>query len=366
MNKKYRISVIGAGDRGTCYMNMLKRFYQDDLEWVTVCDILPDRLEKAYSEYGFAYKTPVWTDAIRNNTPDIVIIATPAYFHCDIAMFAMRCGCHVLTEKPLDLSLSKCFALEECQKQTGKVLGIGMQYRNSENWRSLKHAIDKGLFGSNLMMHFSDIRETRPKIAMHDARYGNGGPMVDMACHLFDLMRWYYGCDPVKVTANWRANALERPTLKSIETKAADACFMTVEYENGSLGQIMMNWGLPTGVADGLFSIVTGSEGLIGSHRVGSTKTAEVKTEGGKIVSVSVEPEDADDLIHAERAVFKHFVDEIEGTGKAQTSIREGILCLATSMAALRSGVLGRTVTIEEILKERPTIAECLTAGGER
>ena len=46
-------------------------------------------------------------------------------------MFAMRCGCHVLTEKPLDLSLSKCLALEESQKQTGKVVGVTMQMPES-------------------------------------------------------------------------------------------------------------------------------------------------------------------------------------------------------------------------------------------
>ncbi len=362
MEKNYKVTVIGAGDRGNTYMNMLQRFYKDEIVWDTVCDILPDRLEKAYTQFGFRNKTDKWETAIMDSRPDIVIVATPAFYHCDIAMFAMRCGCHVLTEKPLDLSLAKCVALDECQKQTGKVLGVGMQYRNTSGFRPIKHAIDRGLFGNNMMIQYIDIRETRPKIAMHDAARGNGGPMVDMACHLFDLMRWYYQCDPVRVSAQWRVNAINRSSLASIQTKAPDSCFMTIEYENGSLGNIMMNWGLPKSVNGGLFSTITGSEGLINTYKVQGQQTADVITEGGEIVSVGVNPEDADDLIHAERAVFKHFVEEIEGRGKAQCSIHEGMLTLATSMAAIRSSALGRPVTLKEIFEIRPTIAECMTA----
>ena len=123
---RYKLTVIGAGDRGNCYMNMLRQHYDDILEWDTVCDILPGRMDKAYADYGFKNKETQWEKAIRESSPDIVIIAAPAYYHCDMAMFALRCGCHVLCEKPMDLSLGKCFALKECAEQTGKVLAVGM------------------------------------------------------------------------------------------------------------------------------------------------------------------------------------------------------------------------------------------------
>jgi predicted dehydrogenase len=360
MKKRYSISVIGAGDRGNCYMGMISEYYDGEIEWSTICDILPDRLEKACTTYGFKYKTDKWETAIKEHTPDIVIIAAPAYHHCDIAIFAMRCGCHVLTEKPLDLSLAKCFALEECQQQTGKVLAIGMQYRNMEKYRSLKHVFEKGLLGTNLMMFFSDIRETRPKIAMHDAKYGNGGPMVDMACHIFDIMRWFFNSDPVKVSCQWRKNSIDRPSLSSIENIAADACIMIVEYENGSVGNIMLNWGLPDKIFDAQYCVITGSDGLIAAHDLWSSKTAQVITSGGIVVSVGTIPEDADDLINSERTVFAHFIAEIEDTGKAQCSIHDGILALATSMAALKSGAEGRPVSLCEIIDTRPTVLDSM------
>jgi len=363
MQKKYKVTVIGAGDRGSCYMNALKKYYDGIIDWETVCDIQPDRMENAFTEFGFKNKEESWEKAIRSSRADFVVIAVPAYFHCDMAMFAMRCGSHVLTEKPMDLFLAKAFALKECAEQTGKAVAIGMQYRNLPQYRAAKHAIDQNLFGKNLMIHYTDIRETRPKIAMHDAVYGNGGSMVDMACHLFDLMRWYFNSDPVRVSCQWRANAVDRPMLKSIGTKAPDACFMIVEYENGSSGNIMMNWGLPEGLETSACTI-TGSEGLFtvtGGLCSGDSPFC-VLTKGGKSIQVDNLPEDADDLINPERAVIKHFLAEIEGEGKSQVSVEHGIICLATSMAAIRSGALGRPVTLEEIYKLRPTIKDCMDA----
>ena len=229
-------------------------------------------------------------------------------------------------------------------------------------FRALWRAVEQNLFGENLMIHFTDIRETRPKIAMHDAVYGNGGPLVDMACHLFDLMRLYFQADPVAVNCRWRENAAGRASLASIETKAADACFMTVEYENGALGEIMMNWGLPAGANGGFFCAVTGSEGLVKPSAIPHDPPVEVITGGGEIIKALCLPEDEADLFHAEGAVMRHFLDEIEGKGRAQVSVDHGIVCLATSLAALRSGALGRPVTLEEIYRLRPTVAECMTA----
>ena len=361
--QKYRLTVIGAGDRGNTYMRMLQEYFNDVVEWDTVCDLLPGRMDEAAQAYGFKAKQAQWEKAILDSRPDIVVIATPAYFHCDMAIFAMRCGAHVLCEKPMDLSLAKCFALKECRAQTGKVLALGMQYRNGPWYRAMQRAMEQKVFGENLMMHWADIREVRPKLAMHDAARGNGGPLVDMACHLFDLMRLYYKSNPMRVNCLWRGNAGNRPALDSIETKAADACVMTIEYANGALGEIMMNWGLPSGVnASALMCTVTGSEGLFETQAVPSEAPAEILTRDCEIVEIFPLPEDEEDLVHAERAVFQHFLAEIEGTGAAQVSEEHGIVCLAASLAALRSGALGRPVTLEEIYKLKPTVLECMTA----
>ena len=353
--KKYKITVIGAGDRGSCYMGMLQKYHENEVEFLGICDLLPDRLDKAYQTYGFKEKFTDWKEAISSTKPDIAIIATPAYFHCDMASFAMDNGCHVLTEKPFDLDLQKCFALKEKKEKTGKSLAIGLQYRNSGGHRVMKHLMDEGILGKNRILTYTDIRENRPKIAMHDARYGNGGPMVDMACHLFDLMRWFYNADPKSVSATWRISGENREGLKSIEFKAPDTCVMMIEYESGDLGSITMNWGLPSGAGGQFLSYAVGSEGYV--TEFGGGVTAQC---GKEKITVATKETDKQDLINAELAVYDHLIAEIEGKGKVQSSFDEGIYSLATSMAAIKSGTLGRPVSIREILDEKPTIERCM------
>ena len=358
--KKYKITVIGAGDRGSCYMSMLKNYRADAVEFAGVCDILPDRLDKAYETYGFTSKFTDWKEAISATKPDIAVIAAPAYFHCDMASFAMDCGCHVLTEKPFDLDLKKCFALKEKQKETKKSLAIGLQYRNTRYHRAMKHMLDCGALGKNLIITYTDVRDTRPKIAMHDARYGNGGPMVDMSCHLFDLMRWFYKSDPKSASAIWKINAIDREQLSSIEFKAPDSCVMIIEYDSGGVGEIMMNWGLPPGTGGDFAANASGSEGYVKLGNPGGDVTVY---SGVGAKTFTVEESDNGDLVNAELAVYDHLIAEIEGRGKAQASFDEGILSLATSMAAIKSGAQGRIVTIKEILDEKPTIEQCMQSG---
>ncbi len=362
MKKPYRITVIGAGDRGGTYMRMIDKFYKGQVVMACVCDILPDRLDKAFADFGFESKNADWKTAIATSSPDIVIVATPAYYHCDIAAFAMEHGCHVLTEKPFDLDMKKCFALRETSRRTGKKLGIGLQYRNIPTYRAMKRVFDANVLGTNRLTVYNDMRETRPKIAMHDAQFGNGGPMVDMACHLFDLMRWYYGCNPESVVCTWSKSATCRPTLAGIENKAADTGVMTITYTDGSVGVITMNWGLPTRVGGTYMTYTAGSEAVVDMHAIRHEEGIKVKVAGGEIVDYNIADEDAPEMENAEKTVFDYFIKDVEGTGKAQASFEEGIISLATSMAAMKSGALGRPVTLAEILKEQPTILSSMQA----
>ena len=359
MDRKYRITVIGAGDRGNSYMKMLARYYAEQVEFTCVCDLQPERVEKATETYHFLTGSTDYRQAIRESKPDITVVATPAYFHCDIAAFAMENGSHVLTEKPFDLDLAKCFHLKEVSQKTGKSLALGFQYRNMPRYRAMKQAMEEDLLGKNVLISFADVRETRPKTAMHDAQFGNGGPFVDMACHLIDLMRWFYAGDPVRVNAVWKKNSVDRPSLSVIAVKAPDTGVFTVEYENGGTGVVILNWGLPGRVNGKFTGMAMGSEGLIENMHAGNE--ISIRAEGNQVLTIPDPICGTGEPDMPEKGVFDGLVAEIEGRGKVQASFKEGIMSLATSMAAIRSSVIGSPVRIADILAEKPTIMQCMS-----
>ena len=361
MSKVYKVTVIGAGDRGRTYSKMLNKYHAKDVEMCGICDVLDDRAQKAVEEFGFAKKFSDWKQAILETKPDVVIVATPAFFHCDMAAFAMENGCHVLTEKPFDLDMKKCFDLKETQKKTGKVLAIGLQYRNRKPARALKYAVERNLLGKNIIMNYTNIAMNRPKTAMHDAEFGNGGPMVDLICHFLDLMRWYYNSNPKSVSGKWFTNTENLERLSSIKNKAPDNSTMIIEYECGNLGVMISNWGMPTDMGSYGMQYALGSEGIVkAQNKPADGSPGIVVSRVNEEVIVNINPEDEQDAINDELAVYDHFIAEIEGRGKCQASFEEGIYSLATSMAGLKSGALGRPVTIAEILETKPTVLQCI------
>ena len=55
-----------------------------------------------------------------------------------------------------------------------------------------REMIREGAFGGPVFVRVNDVREVRPKVAMHQPQV-NGGPVIDLDCHLLDIMRFITG-----------------------------------------------------------------------------------------------------------------------------------------------------------------------------
>jgi predicted dehydrogenase len=89
-----------------------------------------------------------------------------------------------------------------------------------------------------------DIRELRPKREMHDA-HANGGPVIDMAVHLFDLWGYIFNSTPVEVFSQGLKIAADRPEIAHISDVAVDTASILTRYASGDIGSFLVTWGLP-------------------------------------------------------------------------------------------------------------------------
>jgi predicted dehydrogenase len=358
--RTYGVAVIGAGDRGTAYARAWSRVHQVRL--VSVCDLIPERRDRLQALFGFQGSTADYREAIRRDEVDIVTVCVPAALHVEIGRFALELGKHVLMEKPMALSLAEATVVTEMAAHRGLKLGLGFQYRYISTFRKVKKALDAGWLGSPTFVQFADIRQIRAhKPAMHDLKAGNGGPIVDMCCHFTDLMRWYFGADPVRVMAVNRIFAQCRPELMSISMKAPDTSAIIIEYIGGHVGQILLCWGLPPGIAGMLDHRIVGPKGIL---TVGQDGTVSALLEGGERVTIALDGKEEEkgldntDVEQPTYSVVLDFLAAIEEDRPPSTGGIDGQIALATSLAALKSGRSGRTVTIEEIMGEQPTAAD--------
>jgi predicted dehydrogenase len=109
---------------------------------------------------------------------------------------ALRNGCHVLSEKPMAVSMEDARYLLALAKECGKIHAIVQNRRFIAGVRSLKAAIASGIIGDLTGLHcdffigahFGGFREDMDNVLL-----------LDMAIHTFDAARFMAGKQPLAV-----------------------------------------------------------------------------------------------------------------------------------------------------------------------
>jgi len=83
-----------------------------------------------------------WLDSI-----DVLILATPPETHAALAIKALRCGKHVLIEKPFACDESQAAAMAEAAKTSGKTLCVVHNFLFCRAYRKLVHDLAQGRLG---------------------------------------------------------------------------------------------------------------------------------------------------------------------------------------------------------------------------
>src|SRR5579862_7145908 len=112
---RVRIGVIGTGGMGSGHCGGMHQV--EEAQLTAVCDVNPATLEAVRTKFdvpGFDR-----ADALLDSgLVDAVIIATPHYFHPPIAEAAFRRGIHVLSEKPISVTVSAADAMIRAAEQS--------------------------------------------------------------------------------------------------------------------------------------------------------------------------------------------------------------------------------------------------------
>ncbi len=326
------IAVIGCGMMGGLHGQTWAA--RDDARVVAVSDPIEDRAH-ALAEATGAIVASSNTGAIGRDEVDAVSICTPVCFHSEIACLAAEHGKHVLTEKPMALTLPQADAMIAAARDNGVLLGVSLQYRAIPKYRRYHDLILEGAFGGPVFARFEDVREVRPKLAMH-RRSMNGGPVIDMAGHYFDLMRFCTGDEPASVFARGHVFGEGKARLAGIDDLAVDAAEITVTMQSGHVLSVFVNWGMPEEFPN------LGREQLIGPE-------VAVWPEEGVVVAQYRDRQVRYRLPShpfGPAARIDDLARAIKGEEPLEVTGEEGRIALQVSLAALTSIETGDVVTL--------------------
>ena len=125
--EKVRIGVIGLGHRGSAAVPRLALL--PNVEILTLCDLIEERaarqakvlVEKGRPEPArYAGNAEIWKALCERSDLDLVYICTPWLCHTPMAVYAMLCGKHAVTEVPAAVTVEQCWQLVDTSEATRK------------------------------------------------------------------------------------------------------------------------------------------------------------------------------------------------------------------------------------------------------
>jgi predicted dehydrogenase len=235
MAERKRYAVVGLGSRSRMFTTALLKDYADRAELVAYCDHNQTRMNyynQYYAETLGARPVPTYKPEdfdlmLEEQRVDTVIVTSIDRTHHRYIIRAMELGRDAITEKPMTIDTTRCQAILDTVKATGRNLTVTFNYRYAPRNSRVKELLQAGAVGKVLSVHFEWLLDT-----VHGADYfrrwhrdkrNSGGLMVHKSTHHFDLVNWWLDTKPETVFAMGdllfygRENAEERGVTKLYE-----------------------------------------------------------------------------------------------------------------------------------------------------
>lgn len=183
-------------------------------------------------------ETP-WKDILRDFPDlDVMAVATPDHLHTPVILDALENGTHVITEKPLCLSLQEADQIVEKAGARGLVVAVDMHKRYDPDHlriaRQLLEKIGEPLYGLAMLEEPLHVSTRTFKWAEQS------DPFSYVGSHWTDLFYTYYRAKPVSLTAVGQKKRLLRDGIN-----AYDAVQVRVDFDNGMSVYFHNNWITP-------------------------------------------------------------------------------------------------------------------------
>ncbi|MBR5739305.1 MAG: Gfo/Idh/MocA family oxidoreductase, partial [Lachnospiraceae bacterium] len=241
MERTIRTAVVGIGNMGTAHASCLMRGDVPGMELAAVADIRESR--RAYAKEAFPGIAVLETldQVLEEVRPEAVIIAVPHPKHVFLAEKVLKAGCHLLLEKPEDISVSRALELNAIAEKTDKVFSMMFNQRTNPLFQKARELVQSGALGAlkRSTWIITNWYRTESYYRSGDWRATwkgeGGGVLLNQAPHNLDLWQWIVGL-PSEVTAFTAVG-------KYHDIEVEDEAQIFTRYADGSVGVFLTTTG---------------------------------------------------------------------------------------------------------------------------
>lgn len=232
-----KYALIGCGRIST---NHVKAAINNQLDFVAVCDKVPEHMEAVLSQHSLQDCNTIkrYTDykkLIEENDIELAAIATESGNHAEIALYCIDHGINVIIEKPMAMSISDADEIIKRAEEKGVKVSACHQNRFNVAVQEMRKALEAGRFGR--LSHGSiHVRWNRNENYYNQAPWRgtwaqDGGALMNQCIHGIDLLRWMLGEEIDEVYGATRQQFHDY-------LEAEDIGVAVVKFKNGAVATI--------------------------------------------------------------------------------------------------------------------------------
>jgi predicted dehydrogenase len=328
----FRLGVLGLdGHQGVVLDGIARR---SDAVLAAVASEDPQAIEGVKRHPAADARTRLysdWQELLADAELDIAVICSINSLHAPMLGAAAARGLHIISEKPLALSLSDLAEVRRAVDAAGVRLSMLLTMRYQPCYRAAREAVASGRIGKPVFATALKSYRLGQRPLWQRRRETFGGTIPFVNIHSIDLLRWTTGCELVECQA-YHGNA-GKPEAGDME----DHAVVIFRMDNGGVAVSQQDYLRPA-AADThgeVFLRIAGSEGVI-----------EV-LDNERRVSLTTAAEPARDLpLGPEEDYLCDFLDSLEGKRDHLIAQSDCFRVTEISLRALDAAKTGRPVAL--------------------
>lgn len=339
-SREIRIALVGCGRISQNHFDAIRKLH--GMRLTAVADSDEARARAAGEALGVPWYGS-YAEMLSRADCDAVTICTPSGLHSAQGVAAARAGKHVITEKPMAITLEQADALVQACDAADVRLFVVKQNRLNPSVQLLKRALDKGRFG-RIYLANATVRWQRPQEYYDSAPWRgtwefDGGAFMNQASHYVDLIQWLVG--PVE-------SVMAKTATLARRIEAEDAGVAVLKFRNGALGVIEVNVLTYPRNWEGSISII-GERGTVkiggtAVNRVEHWQFADYDDDDKLVEAAGTTPPTVYGFGH--EAYYRNVLAVLRGDAQPETDGRAGRKSLELILGMYESAKTGRDVPL--------------------
>jgi predicted dehydrogenase len=234
--RRIKAALIGAGFVGSAHVEAVRRLGYVDMVALAGADRMRAEAKAAALHIPQAYGD--WREVLADPEIEVVHNCTPNHLHFPINKAVLAAGKHLISEKPLGVSVEEADTLARLAREAGVAHAVCFNYRAYPLVQEMRERIRRGDLGEVKLIHGGYLQDwllfdTDDNWRIDPARGGNSRAVADIGSHWIDTVEYVTGQRVAAVMADLGTFFESRQT--------EDCATILLRFENGAKGSLVVS-----------------------------------------------------------------------------------------------------------------------------